>query len=152
MLPQHIMQRRHRKFAADPGNFVDLDELLARVQRVRWSTSDYDDEGDEQQLSPMHDLPNAPGSWQQYGEEDYAFGFEAGQLPEGAEYTDEQFYAEYLDASAGTTDEGHTSPQTSPDAERTHFDAKARRAGHERGHAHAQAYGNAAGGWTGNAY
>jgi ATP-dependent DNA ligase len=40
---QHLLSRRHQKFAADDGNFVVIDELINRLQRPsgRWTAPSF---------------------------------------------------------------------------------------------------------------
>lgn len=75
---QHIIGRKHRKFAADDANFLQLDFVLARVQRrtleeveaenrnrearrgQRCSSTDYSDQGGDERTPHREDFSQSP--------------------------------------------------------------------------------------------
>ncbi|PWN47750.1 hypothetical protein IE53DRAFT_320669 [Violaceomyces palustris] len=91
----HIQSRKHRKFATDAGNFVDIDQLLLRVQRplipdwIDFSDATREDTGslpdDEDELEDWERYENSAESAE--GHNRHAYEFEYAQ-PYQTEYTE----------------------------------------------------------------
>lgn len=65
---EHIYSRRHRKFATDQGNFVDIDALILRV--ARQPLPQYEDEMDSSIDYPIENLPSSQPEEVTYADEE----------------------------------------------------------------------------------
>jgi hypothetical protein len=54
-LAQHVKSRKHRKFATEPSNFLQLDTVLARVRRPTLAEVAAERAGWETGRAPHHD-------------------------------------------------------------------------------------------------
>lgn len=65
---EHIYSRKHRKFATDQGNFVDIDALILRV--ARQPLPQYEDELDSSIDYPVEHLPSSQPDDMSYADDE----------------------------------------------------------------------------------